>query len=109
MNEKRITKFSGDDLQARGKGHTDWPSVEKRTDAEIEAAMREDADWAELADIDWAEAEVVVPPRKKAISIRIDEDVLAFFKRPGSGYQKRINAVLRGYVRHRLRQAKKRA
>jgi len=93
----------------RRPGKTDWPSVDKRTDAEIEQAMRADADWAELADIDWAEAEVVVPPRKKAISIRVDEDVLAFFKRPGSGYQKRINAVLRGYVRHRLREMKKRA
>ena len=89
-------------------GKTDWPRVEKLTDAEIEKAMRADADWADLVDIDWAEAEVVVPPRKKAISIRIDEDVLAFFKRPGSGYQKRINAVLRGYVRHRLGEAKKR-
>lgn len=90
-------------------GKTDWPRVDKLTDTEIEQAMHEDADWAGLMDIDWDQAEVIVPPRKKAISIRLDEDVLAFFKRPGAGYQKRINAVLRGYIRHRLREMKKRA
>ena len=88
-------------------GRTDWSRLEKRTDAEIEKAMRADPDWAELADIDWDKAEVVVPPRKKAISIRIDEDVLSFFKKAGAGYQKRINAVLRSYVRHRMRGPKK--
>jgi len=106
MKKTSITSVSADKHRP---GKTDWPRVEQRTDAEIEQAMREDADWADLVDIDWSEAEVVVPPRKKAISIRIDEDVLSFFKRPGSGYQKRINAVLRGYVRHRLREVKKRA
>lgn len=49
-------------------------------------------------DIDWSDAVLVVPPRKKAISIRIDEDVLDFFKREGEGYQRRMNAVLRSYM-----------
>ena len=35
---------------------------------------------------------------KKAISIRLDEDVLAFFKSEGDGYQRRMNAVLRSYM-----------
>ncbi|MEZ5890514.1 MAG: BrnA antitoxin family protein [Xanthobacteraceae bacterium] len=38
------------------------------------------------------------PPKKKAISIRVDEDVLNFFKQQGTGYQRRINAVLRSYM-----------
>ena len=41
---------------------------------------------------------LVVPPRKKAISIRVDEDVLDYFKQQGSGYQRRMNAVLRSYM-----------
>ena len=39
-----------------------------------------------------------MPRRKEAISIRLDEDVLAFFKTLGSGYQTRINAVLRHFM-----------
>jgi uncharacterized protein (DUF4415 family) len=36
-------------------------------------------------------------PRKASISLRIDADVLEWFKAQGSGYQTRINAVLRAY------------
>jgi uncharacterized protein (DUF4415 family) len=34
-------------------------------------------------------------PVKKAVQIRLDADVLAWFKGYGKGYQSRINAVLR--------------
>jgi uncharacterized protein (DUF4415 family) len=67
------------------------------TDADIEAAVRDDPDAAPLS-IDWSEAILVIPPKKKAISIRVDEDVLDYFKREGAGYQRRMNAVLRSYV-----------
>lgn len=79
------------------------PSVAEMTDAEIDAAIASDPEWAELEPIDWTRADVVVPPRKQAISIRLDQDLIDFFKREGPGYQKRINAVLRAYVRERLR------
>lgn len=36
-------------------------------------------------------------PGKKAISLRLDRDVLAWLKAQGPGYQSRINAVLRAY------------
>jgi uncharacterized protein (DUF4415 family) len=36
-------------------------------------------------------------PRKAAISLRLDEDVLEWFKAQGPGYQTRINALLRAY------------
>jgi uncharacterized protein (DUF4415 family) len=68
------------------------------TDAEINAAIANDPDWDEFKDIDWSDAVLVMPARKKAISIRVDEDVLDFFKKEGSGYQRRINAVLRSYM-----------
>lgn len=38
------------------------------------------------------------PPTKKPISIKLDEDVLAFFRSQGPRYQTQINAVLRGYM-----------
>ncbi|KAA5602461.1 BrnA antitoxin family protein [Blastochloris sulfoviridis] len=69
------------------------------TDAEIAALMADDPDWQEAQSIDWSKAEVVVPANKVPISIRLDPDVLDFFKAAGPGYQKRINAVLRAYMR----------
>ncbi|WP_246164154.1 BrnA antitoxin family protein [Blastochloris sulfoviridis] len=81
------------------KSETDWDRVSKMTDAEIAALMADDPDWQEAQSIDWSKAEVVVPANKVPISIRLDPDVLDFFKAAGPGYQKRINAVLRAYMR----------
>jgi uncharacterized protein (DUF4415 family) len=55
----------------------------------------------ELADFPdgfWADAVVVNPAPKQPISLRVDRDVLAWFKDQGPRYQSRINAVLRSYV-----------
>ena len=46
----------------------------------------------------WNEADIVVPPPKQAISLRVDQDVLAWFKGQGPRYQTKMNAVLRTYV-----------
>lgn len=35
---------------------------------------------------------------KKPVSIRLDPDIIEFFKKEDVHYQSRINAVLRGYV-----------
>ncbi|MGJ0534004.1 BrnA antitoxin family protein [Methylocystis sp.] len=67
------------------------------TEAEIDAAVAVDPDWAEFETVDWSQAEVVVPPKKQAISIRLDQDLIDYFKAQGPGYQRRINAVLRSY------------
>lgn len=90
----------------RRRGKTDFAALDALTDSDIEAAVRADPDAAPL-DIDWSTA-VVMPSKKKAISIRVDEDVLEFFKHEGDGYQRRINAVLRTYMQHQ-RKPKKRA
>ena len=94
MKNERIIKRKWDE---RRKGKTDWAVVDALSDAEIAAAVRNDPD-AVPVDIDWSDAELVIPPKKKAISIRVDADVLDFFKQHGSGYQRRINAVLRSYM-----------
>jgi uncharacterized protein (DUF4415 family) len=41
---------------------------------------------------------VVAPPPKQPISLRVDTDVLEWFKTQGPRYQSRMNAVLRSYV-----------
>lgn len=97
MKEKNITVVSRDDPR---RGKTDWERVRKLSDEEITAAVRGDPDAVPF-DFDWSNAEVVIPPKKKAISIRVDEDVLDHFKREGAGYQRRINAVLRSFMREK--------
>ena len=39
-----------------------------------------------------------MPSAKKAVSLRIDADVLDWFKAQGPGYLSRMNAVLRSFV-----------
>lgn len=75
--------------------------LRKLTDVEIDAAIANDPDWEEFKDIDWSKAVLVIPPKKKAISIRVDEDVLDYFKKEGAGYQRRMNAVLRSYMQQK--------
>lgn len=95
----------------RLKGKTDWERLNKMTDEEIDASIANDPDWAEFKEIDWSKAELVYPLKKQAISIRVDQDVLDYFKREGAGYQRRINAVLRTYVKQKTagKKDKKRA
>jgi len=101
--EHIVTRKWGD----RRKGKTDWARFDKLTDADIEKATASDPDWDEFKDIDWSDAVLVLPPRKKAISIRVDEDVLDFFKREGEGYQRRMNAVLRSYMQQKSKPKKR--
>jgi uncharacterized protein (DUF4415 family) len=87
-------------------GKTDWAAVDALTDEEITRAVANDPDAVPL-DIDWSDAVLVIPPKKQAISIRVDEDVLKFFKKEGDGYQRRINAVLRSYMQQKAKPKKR--
>lgn len=102
MSKENITRVTREDLlrkRAAGeKSRTDWARVDAMTDEDIVAAMRDDPDWQDLIDIDWSKAVAVIPQQKTAISIRLDDDIVDFFKSTGKGYQTRINAVLRHYV-----------
>ena len=103
MNEKRSKTHSIGSSQSRSR--TDWQYLDRLTDDEIAAAVASDPDAAPL-DVDWSQAVLVVPPKKKAISIRVDPDVLDYFKKEGAGYQRRINAVLRSYVEQKQKRGK---
>lgn len=95
MSEK-ITRRS---LSELGKGDTDWERLDRLTDAEIEAAVAADPDAAPIVDSAWFEgATLVLPEPKQAVSLRVDSDVLRWFRDTGPGYQSRMNAVLREYA-----------
>ena len=102
-NDENITIVS---RYSPTKGKTDWAAVDALTDEEITQAVANDPDAVPL-DIDWSDAVLVVPPKKQAISIRVDEDVLNFFKKQGDGYQRRINAVLRSYMQQKAKPKKR--
>jgi len=77
----------------KGKSGTDWGRLATMSDAEIDRS-----DIRELDAGFFESAEVRLPRSKKAVSLRLDPDVIAWFKHQGKGYQTRINAVLRMYM-----------
>ncbi|MDX2121090.1 MAG: BrnA antitoxin family protein [Gemmatimonadota bacterium] len=78
---------------------TDWARVDRLTDADIAAAVAADPDAAPLLTEEWfRQAEWMPPLTKKGVFLRLDPDVVAWFKEGGAGYQTRMNAVLRGYM-----------
>lgn len=93
-----ITNVSSEDLD-QIESRTDWERLQELSDEEIEAAVAEDPDMM-LLDEEWFQkAQFIVPTaEKKRITIRLDEDIIEYFKREGKGYQSRINAVLKAYV-----------
>ncbi|WP_323760572.1 BrnA antitoxin family protein [Maricaulis sp.] len=61
----------------------------------------DEIDFSDIPELDeawFAEAVVWTPPAKKQITLRLDDDIIAFFKESGKGYQTRMNAVLRAFV-----------
>jgi uncharacterized protein (DUF4415 family) len=98
-----IVRFSAEQLETmrrRGESRTDWAKVDAMTEAELEASTAADPDDVHEAP-DWSRAVLGLPPRKEHINIRIDADVLAWFKQTGRGYQTRMNNVLRAFVESR--------
>ena len=61
------------------------------------------SDIPELDESFWETAKLVQPMTKQAISLRVDRDVLDWFKSQGKGYQSLMNAVLRSYLEHHLK------
>ena len=97
-----MTKFSAADLElrARKESRTDMTRLRQMTEAEIEEKIAADTDWHDVPS-DWhLKAEAVMPNAKKLLSLRIDAEVLDWFRNQGAGYQTRMNAVLRSFMEH---------
>lgn len=99
MAKERIARVSLKDLRKLDPGLTDWARVDALTDEDIDAAIASDRDAAPIVDKEWFEgATLELPERKQAVSLRVDADVLRWYKEKGPGYQSRMNAVLRQYA-----------
>ena len=97
MSEDNTVSYSSTDTMPSGE--TDWERLERLTDEDIAKAVVEDPEAPPLWTAeDWANAKIVLPPAKQPVTIRLDGDVIEWFKEQGGGYQTRINAVLKAYV-----------
>jgi uncharacterized protein (DUF4415 family) len=84
----------------RGEDRTDWRKAKAMTGKKLEASIRADVDDVR-GEPDWTQAIMGVPAPKDHINIRIDHDVLEWFRANGRGYQTLMNNVLRAFVQSR--------
>ena len=91
--------MSGDTTGKTSKAEpgTDWQRLGGMTDEEVHAALLKDPDVKPTDEAFWKAARVIMPQPKKTITMRLDADLLAWFRRR-RGYQTRINAILRAYM-----------
>ena len=96
--KQHIVRYSADE-PAKMKSETDWVKVDATTQEEVE--RQADEDEGPLPD-GWEKTVIIgLPPGKEAVKLRIDRDVLDWFRHTGKGYQTRMNNVLRAFVKSR--------
>ena len=86
---------------------TDWDRLDALSEEEVRAAIEEDPDAHPTDDAFWEGGVVVMPERKESVTLRLDADLLRWFRAGGAGYQTRINAVLRSFVQAQQRGTKR--
>jgi len=82
------------EMRARGEDKTDLKRLASPDDTELETAIEGDDE----GQFDWSNAQMGFPRPKQQLTLRLDQDVIDWFKGTGKGYQTRMNAVLRSYV-----------
>ena len=96
--KESFVRYTADEL-SNLKSETDWAKVDATTREEVE--RQAEADEGLLPE-GWENTIVLgVPGPKRGVYLRLDPDVLDWFKAHGLGYQTHINAVLRAFVRAR--------
>ena len=87
------------------RGKADLARLRAMTEEEIERTSP--PELADLPEDFWKNARLLPPVTKRAISLRIDADILDWFRSLGPRYQSRMNAVLRSYMEHARKRGKK--
>jgi uncharacterized protein (DUF4415 family) len=100
VRKERIVRHTAEKLAGmtkRGETHSNWKKAAAMSDEQLEASIAADPDEAGMV-MDWDSVAIELPKSKADLHMRVDRDVLDFFRKTGKGYQTRINAVLRSYV-----------
>ena len=102
QDKESIVRASSDQLQAlrnRGESASDWQAADSMSQHEIERLA--DEDDGPLPEGWESTVEIGIRATKQAIHLRLDRDLLAWFRAHVPGYQTRINAALRAFVQAR--------
>jgi uncharacterized protein (DUF4415 family) len=76
---------------------TDWAKVDVVTEEELKPLIADDKEERDMVP-DWTRARLVMPARKRSVNLRLEPDIIEFFKAQGGGHIRRMQAVLRAYV-----------
>lgn len=75
------------------------------SDEEVERRAAADPDAGVIPPGFWDNAKVLLPETKQQITLRLDPEVIRWFRRSGKGYQSRMGAVLKSYVEAKRKRA----
>jgi uncharacterized protein (DUF4415 family) len=96
--DKNIKSYTAAELKAkRAESRTDLSRVDVITDAELERLVAQDEDERGIQ-ADWTQATLVLPQAKKSVHLRLEREIVAFFKSQGKGHISRMQAVLKAFV-----------
>jgi uncharacterized protein (DUF4415 family) len=96
--ERHIKSYRAEELKAkRAESKTDLKKFDAITDVTLEKLVAEDEDERDSSP-DWTQAKLVMPEPKKSVHLRLDREIIDFFKARGKGHISRMQAVLRAYV-----------
>lgn len=90
----------------RAKGRTDFARLDAMTDADIARQVADNPDAAPLFTDEMLAGLHAVEPKRVPISLKLEQDVLEFYKAGGPGYQTRMQRVLRAFMEQSQRQRK---
>lgn len=90
-----------------GPDRSDWARVNAMTDEEIERNAASDPDNPIITDFSKAVIVRWRPPKKESIHLRVDADVLEWFRSNGAGYQTYMNSVLRVWYELKSKQQRR--
>jgi uncharacterized protein (DUF4415 family) len=78
------------------------PKMSKAERARFDAIRDEDIDYSDIPELDadfWANATIEKPNQKSSVTMRVDKEIVAYFKSGDpKGYTGRMAAVLKAYV-----------
>lgn len=93
-----IKSYSAAELKAkRVDSGTDLMKVDTISDVELERTIAEDGDERSLQP-DWTRAKLVFPEAKQSVHLRLEQEIIDYFKAQGKGHISRMQSVLKAYV-----------
>lgn len=98
LKSRNIVRYTDEELREKRRREgtlTDWARVDAMTEEELEASIDYEEEGHPIPGTTRA---VYDPSCKKQITLRLDPDIIEFFKAGGPGYQTRMNAALRQFV-----------